>query len=89
MLRPLIALAIVVLLVPATAMAADDCGYSPDDWCTSMRDGACGRHPDAATCAADTACRGMEYRGESVVACHWDANGFADNCPTVGCLDRK
>jgi hypothetical protein len=31
----------------------------------------------------------MEYRGESAIACHWDARGFADNCPTVGCLDRK
>lgn len=89
MLRHLTALAILVLLVPTAAMAADNCGYSPDDWCTSAKDGACGRHPDAATCRADIACRGMEYRGESVVACQWDDNGYADNCPTVGCLDRE
>lgn len=87
--RHFIALAITVLLAPGAAIASDTCSYSPDDWCTTARDGACGRHPDEAACRADTACRGMEYRGESVVACYWDENGYADNCPTVGCLDRK
>ena len=80
----------VMLLPPLAASAVEDsCGYSPDDWCTAKTDGACGRHRTAAACRADPACRGMEYRGESVVACNWDGNGFADNCPTVGCLDRK
>lgn len=89
MLRHFIALAVIVLLAPAAAVASDNCGHRPDDWCTSVRDGACGRHPDAASCRADKACRGMEYRGESVVACQWDENGYAANCPTVGCLDSK
>lgn len=89
MLCHLIALATLILLAPAAAIAADNCGYSPDDWCTSAKHGPCGRHPDAASCRADTACRGMAYRGESVVACQWDDNGYADNCPTVGCLDRE
>jgi len=88
-LRYATAIAIALLLAPAAAVASEDCGYRPDDWCTTASDGACGRHRDAATCRADPACRGMEYRGESVVACQWDENGYADNCPTVGCLDRK
>ena len=85
-----IALIAVTLALPAPAIALDDaCGYRPDDWCTTEKDGACGRHETAAACRADPACKGMEYRGESVVACNWDGNGYADNCPTVGCLDRK
>lgn len=78
------------MLLPIRAFAVDgNCGYSPNDWCTSLRDGPCGRHRTADACRADPACRGMEYRGESVIACHWGGNGFADNCPTVGCLDRR
>jgi hypothetical protein len=78
------------LVMPATVFAVDGhCGFRHDDWCTSERDGACGRHKTVGACRADPACRGMEYRGESVVACNWDGNGYADNCPTVGCLDRK
>jgi hypothetical protein len=85
-----VALIATVLLLPAPAFAADEnCGYSPNDWCTSEKDGACGRHMTVEACRADPACKGMEYRGESVVACNWDENGYADNCPTVGCLDRK
>jgi hypothetical protein len=79
----------VMLGFPSPAFAgAGNCGYAPDDWCTSDRDGPCGRHMTAETCRADPACRGMEYRGESAIACHWDADGYADNCPTVGCLER-
>lgn len=82
--------AIALLALPVAAFAAGaNCGYSPSDWCTSERDGRCGRHMAVDACRADRACRGMEYRGESVVACQWDANGYAANCPTVGCLDRK
>jgi hypothetical protein len=78
------------LLSPAPVFAAgDNCGYSPSDWCTSEKDGPCGRHITVDACRADPACRGMEYRGESVVACLWDGNGYATNCPTVGCLDRR
>lgn len=85
-----IAVIAAALILPAPAFAVDDnCGFRHDDWCTSAADGACGRHMTAAACRADPACRGMEYSGESVVACNWDANGYADNCPTVGCLDRK
>jgi hypothetical protein len=81
--------ALALVLLPVAASAGDNCGYSPDDWCTTEKDGACGRHKDAASCRGDPACIGMRYAGESVVACHWDENGYADNCPTVGCLDRK
>jgi hypothetical protein len=28
----------------------------------------------------------MPYRGESLVACKFDARGFAENCPAVGCI---
>jgi hypothetical protein len=38
------------------------------------------------SCKADPTCQGMRYRGESLVACAYDARGFADTCPTVGCL---
>jgi hypothetical protein len=82
-------LAAAILFPVAAAGAVDDtCGYGPSDWCTTEKDGACGRHKDALSCRSDRACRGMQYRGESVVACHWDETGYADNCPTVGCLDR-
>lgn len=85
-----IVLVAAVLLLPGSAFAIDDnCGYGPNDWCTSEKDGACGRHTTVDACRADPACKGMEYRGESVVACMWDENGYAGNCPTVGCLDRK
>ena len=78
------------ILFPATARAIDaNCGYGPGDWCTTEKDGACGRHKDALSCMKDPACKGMQYRGESVVACNWDENGYAGNCPTVGCLDRN
>lgn len=80
---------ILALMIPATAFAAGPCGYSPDDWCTSAEDGPCGAHTSAGDCRADPACRGMRYTGESVITCHWDENGYADNCPTVGCLPRK
>jgi len=85
-----IAFFLTALVLPAPAFAVDDnCGYSPSDWCTSEKDGACGRHMTVDACRADPACVGMAYRGESVVACQFDKDGYASNCPTVGCLDRK
>jgi hypothetical protein len=77
-----------ILLQVQVAQAANPCGMSPGDWCTKPSDGPCGRHIDAVECRADPACSGMEYSGESAIACHWDKRGFADNCPTVGCLAR-
>lgn len=79
----------ITLLMPLPALAIDaNCGYGPNDWCTSEKDGACGRHKTVDACRADATCKGMEYRGESVVACQFDKDGYAGNCPTVGCLDR-
>lgn len=75
-------------LAAAFAQAATTCGDSIEDWCTSPKDGACGRHMNEADCRADSHCAAMRYSGESVVACHWDEHGFADNCPAVGCKDR-
>jgi hypothetical protein len=80
---------LLLALVPASLVRAQNtCGASPDDWCTRPQDGACGRHMDEADCRADSNCAAMRYSGESVVACHWDERGFADNCPAVGCQDR-
>lgn len=85
-----IALVAATLLLPAPAFAMDEnCGYSPNDWCTAEKDGACGRHETEAACRADSACTAMVYRGESVVACQVDKDGYPTNCPTVGCIDRK
>jgi hypothetical protein len=61
---------------------------SPGDWCTSAADGPCGAHTDETACRADDRCRGMPYRGESLVACNPDGKGFWSNCPAVGCLAR-
>jgi hypothetical protein len=71
-----------------TAPSKNDpaCGVRPDDWCAAPAGDPCGAHKDKASCLADAACAGLQYRGESVVACHFDARGFADNCPTVGCI---
>jgi hypothetical protein len=83
----LIRLVIVLLLAtPAvSAKAGNPCGTSPDDWCTKPSDGICGTHLNEADCRADKRCVAVRYSGESVVACQWDARGFAGNCPAVGC----
>jgi hypothetical protein len=73
---------------PCFAQTAAICGNSATDWCTSAKDGACGRHANEADCRADAACAAVRYSGESLVACHWDERGFADNCPAVGCRAR-
>jgi hypothetical protein len=64
------------------------CGLSPSDWCIPDRTDPCAVHKDAASCKADAACFGLPYRGESVVACRFDARGFGLNCPTVGCTSK-
>jgi hypothetical protein len=75
------------LLALGPVRAADGpCGMRPGDWCPAPVGDPCGRHPDVAACRADSACRGMAYRGESVVACQLDPRGFGQNCPTVGCI---
>ncbi len=72
------------------AMAQPDlCGMRPDDWCPSPAGDSCGRHKTKAACMADPQCEGLRYRGESVVACMFDARGFASNCPTVGCVSAR
>jgi hypothetical protein len=60
------------------------CGMKVSDWCSPAGD-PCAEHKDAASCKADAKCGGMPYKGESFVACQYDARGFATNCPTVGC----
>jgi hypothetical protein len=60
----------------------------PDDWCASPPGDPCGAHKDVMSCRADPKCKGMPYRGESVVACRYDDAGFGTNCPTVGCISR-
>jgi len=64
------------------------CGANVTDWCPSPPADPCGAHRDTASCRADPRCGGMPYRGESVVACQFDARGFGLNCPTVGCISR-
>jgi len=74
---------------PVVVQAQNICGMSIEDWCTSPTQSACGRHMNEADCRADTECAAVPYSGESAIACHWDERGFADNCPAVGCQDRK
>jgi hypothetical protein len=83
-----LAFLLTMAIAPATAQAQNICGASINDWCISAKSDACGRHMDEASCRADTKCAAVRYSGESVVACHWDARGFADNCPAVGCQDK-
>ena len=97
---PPIALAFLLLLgfahasEPDTAavvqISADPaCGLSPHDWCTGSSADPCGAHKNEASCRSDARCRGLPYRGESVVACNPDAHGFWSNCPAVGCVSRS
>jgi hypothetical protein len=64
------------------------CGMSPDDWCPAPAGDPCNAHRDVPSCRADKRCKGMGYKGESVVACLLGPDGFATNCPTVGCISR-
>jgi hypothetical protein len=72
----------------ASAKPRNPCGMSPRDWCPSPPGDLCGKHKDVPSCKADPRCKGMPYRGESVVACEDDGSGFSPNCPTVGCISR-
>jgi len=65
-----------------------DCGVRPTDWCPSPPGDPCGEHLNEKSCRADPRCKGMPYRGESVVACKEDLEGFWTNCPSVGCISR-
>lgn len=82
--------ALALVLGSAGTLAAESppvsCGLSPSDWCALPVGDPCGEHKDAEACKADPHCSGMPYRGESVIACIFDARGFATNCPTVGCI---
>lgn len=64
------------------------CGVSTDDWCAAPEGDPCGIHANEALCRADARCRGLPYRGESVVACMPDGKGYWSNCPAVGCVSR-
>jgi hypothetical protein len=66
-----------------------NCGVRPGDWCPAPPGDPCGAHRDEKSCRADAACRGLPYRGESVVACQPDGHGFWSNCPAVGCVSRS
>jgi len=72
----------------AQGSADPSCGTSPDDWCAGSSSDPCGVHKNEASCRSDARCRGLPYRGESVVACIPDAHGFWSNCPAVGCVSR-
>ena len=82
----LVMLAVMLLAAPAGPVAAQVCGMGVADWCPAPPGDPCGRHRSVAACRADAACRGLPYRGESVVRCELDARGFGRNCPTVGCV---
>ncbi len=74
---------------PPASKPDPTCGTRPEDWCPSPPGDPCGEHKDKTSCMADERCGGLPYRGESLVACHFDARGFADNCPTVGCVTLR
>jgi hypothetical protein len=82
---------LIVIALGTLANAAEfslPCGLNPKDWCASPSDDPCGRHKNERECRADPSCKGMKYRGESVVACEADERGFWRNCPAVGCISR-
>ncbi|HLX06559.1 MAG TPA: hypothetical protein VKY89_01715 [Thermoanaerobaculia bacterium] len=83
------ALAALATLGLAPGPVSRPCGFRPDDWCPAPAGDACGRHHAEGACRDDPGCRGLPYRGESVVACIPDAQGFWSNCPAVGCIARS
>jgi len=87
---PRIALALGLLLgLPAVAAEpGNPCGIAPTDWCASPPGDPCGRHRNEQECRADPRCKGMPYRGESIVACKPDGKGFWSNCGATGCVSR-
>ena len=84
---PVIGVLLLAFVVPAAAEGP--CGFSPNDWCPAQLSDPCGRHGDAKACKKDSACYGVAYKGESVVACKFDDRGFGINCPTVGCTSER
>ena len=84
----LVLLLVVPIQVEAKPPVVDNCGMNPTDWYPSPKGDPCGKHKDVASCRTDQRCKGMPYRGESVVACEDDGSGFSKNCPTVGCIAR-
>src|SRR5260370_1372397 len=87
--RSLVVVASIVALGWASGPVDPNCGLRPDDWCPSPPGDRCGRHRGERSCRADPGCRGLPYRGESVVACIPDDKGFWSNCPAVGCIARS
>jgi hypothetical protein len=97
--RRTLAQGLAALLVASTLATADPapgpsgagpaCGFRIGDWCPAPAGDPCGAHPDEKSCRADARCRGLRYRGESVVACMPDGQGFSSNCPAVGCVSRS
>ena len=83
------AAAITALLLAVPARAAPPCQSDPTGWCPGEPGDTCGRNHFVWSCKLDTACFGVPYTGESVVACKFDERGFGLNCPTVGCTSRK
>ena len=77
------------LFAPIAATAGVPCQLDPTGWCPGEKDDTCGRNHFVWSCKLDTACYGVPYLGESVVACKLDERGFGINCPTVGCTSRK
>ena len=75
-------------VLPTASEPLPFCGGNISDWCPSPPGDPCGEHKDQASCKADARCKGMRYRGESLVACKYDDRGFASNCPSVGCVSR-
>lgn len=83
------AIADAVPLAPSPRVEGPPCGTSPSDWCAAPAGDPCGEHRDEKSCRGDSRCRGLPYRGESVVACVHDGKGFWTNCPAVGCVSRS
>jgi hypothetical protein len=73
---------------PTAENMQGSCGMRPSDWCEADKSDPCNVHHDAKSCDADAGCVGLPYRGESMVACHYDTRGFSGNCPVVGCRSK-
>ena len=72
----------------ASATPSPSCGTKLGDWCPAPAGDPCGAHRDEPSCRADARCKGLPYRGESLVACKADGKGFWSNCPAVGCVTK-
>jgi hypothetical protein len=70
---------------PAAAASPKDPSPTASKGGPSEASKACRAYPDRKGCEADAKCGGIPYWGESLVACIFDARGFSNNCPYVGC----